>query len=189
MEHPRSGLMGAEPYEAGTCKRLSKLASPPPLRGEGGGEGVPEHRVHLSPPPHPNPLPRRGRGNVPSNLKIYEGDVRDIIEALPDASIGRFFILFPDPWPKTRHHKRRFIQMEMLDHLARILKPGAELRFASDDAGYLNYALERLMAHPAFHWTATSAADWHSRPADWPQTRYEAKRLHGPPAFLRFVRT
>ncbi len=153
-EHPRTGLIGAEPYEAGTSKLLSKLV-----------EGAPR------------------------NLKIYEGDVRDIIDALPDASIGRFFILFPDPWPKTRHHKRRFIQMEMLDHLARILKPAAELRFASDDAGYLNYALERLMAHPAFRWTATRAADWHSRPADWPQTRYEAKRLHGPPAFLRFVRT
>jgi tRNA (guanine-N7-)-methyltransferase len=154
LNHPRIGLIGAEPYEAGTSKLLSKLAD-----------------------------------GAPPNLKIYEGDVRDIIDALPDASIGRFFILFPDPWPKTRHHKRRFIQMDMLDHLARILNPGAELRFASDDAGYLNYALERLMAHPAFAWTATHAIDWHTRPADWPQTRYEAKQLHGPPAFLRFVRT
>ena len=124
-----------------------------------------------------------------SNIRLYEDDARDIIAALPDASIGRFFLLFPDPWPKTRHHKRRFLQMEMLDQLARILRPGAELRFASDDAGYLAYALERLMAHPAFAWTAQGPSDWRTRTPDWPPTRYEAKELHGPPAFLRFVRT
>ncbi|HEY0105490.1 MAG TPA: tRNA (guanine(46)-N(7))-methyltransferase TrmB [Rhizomicrobium sp.] len=123
-----------------------------------------------------------------ANIRLYEDDARDIVEALPDASIGRFFLLFPDPWPKTRHHKRRFLQTEMLDALARILKPGAELRFASDDAGYLAYALERLMAHPAFAWTASGPSDWTLRPADWPPTRYEAKALHGPPVFLRFVR-
>jgi tRNA (guanine-N7-)-methyltransferase len=152
-QHPRVGLLGAEPYESGTAKLLSRLAETP----------------------------------VP-NIRLYEGDARDIIDALPDAGIGRFFLLFPDPWPKTRHHKRRFLQMEMLDRLARVLRPGAELRFASDDAGYLAYALERLMVHPAFAWTASGPADWHGRPADWPPTRYEAKELHGPPAFLRFVR-
>jgi tRNA (guanine-N7-)-methyltransferase len=124
-----------------------------------------------------------------SNIRLYEDDARDIIFGLPDAAIGRFFLLFPDPWPKTRHHKRRFLQMEMLDQLARILRPGAELRFASDDAGYLAYALERLMAHPAFVWTAAGPSDWRTRTPDWPPTRYEAKELHGPPAFLRFVRT
>lgn len=124
-----------------------------------------------------------------SNIRLYEDDARDIIAALPDASIGRFFLLFPDPWPKTRHHKRRFLQMDLLDQLARVLKPGAELRFASDDAGYLAYALERLMAHPAFAWTAQGPSDWKTRPEGWPPTRYEAKELHGPPAFLRFVRT
>ena len=79
--------------------------------------------------------------------------------------------------------------METLNAIARILRPGAELRFATDDAGYLTYALERLMAHPAFLWTATAAADWLQRPAGWPATRYEAKKLHGPPAFLCFLRT
>ncbi|MGZ5934850.1 MAG: tRNA (guanine(46)-N(7))-methyltransferase TrmB [Rhizomicrobium sp.] len=123
------------------------------------------------------------------NIRLHEDDARDIIEALPGASIGRFFILFPDPWHKTRHHKRRFIQTEMLDSIARILKAGAEFRFASDDAGYLAYALERLMAHPAFAWTASGPSDWKTRPADWPPTRYETKELHGPPTFLRFVRT
>jgi tRNA (guanine-N7-)-methyltransferase len=124
-----------------------------------------------------------------SNIRLYEDDARDIVAALPDASIGRFFLLFPDPWPKTRHHKRRFLQMDLLDQLARVLKPGAELRFASDDAGYLAYALERLMAHPGFVWTARGPSDWKTRPEGWPPTRYEAKELHGPPAFLRFVRT
>lgn len=123
------------------------------------------------------------------NVRLYEGDARDIIEALPDASITRLFVLFPDPWPKTRHHKRRFIQMATLDQIARILKPGAELRFASDDAGNVAHALERLMAHSAFRWTADGPSDWKTRPTDWPATRYEAKELHGAPTFLRFVRT
>jgi tRNA (guanine-N7-)-methyltransferase len=122
------------------------------------------------------------------NIRIYEGDARDIIEALPDATIGRLFILFPDPWPKTRHHKRRFIQMEMLDRLARVMRPGAELRFATDDKSYLPWTLERFCAHPAFEWTAECARDWRQRPSDWPPTRYEAKAIKGPPAFLGFRR-
>jgi tRNA (guanine-N7-)-methyltransferase len=122
------------------------------------------------------------------NIRIHMGDAREIIHALPDASLGRVFVLFPDPWPKLRHHKRRFIQMEMLDRLARVMKPGAELRFASDDPGYVEWTLERLMAHPSFEWTAARAADWQTRPVDWPPTRYEAKELHGKPVFLRFSR-
>ena len=98
------------------------------------------------------------------NIRIYPEDATDVIEALPDASLGRVFILFPDPWPKTRHHKRRFLQTAMLDKLARVMRPGAELRFATDDNGYLVWALERLMAHTAFAWTAQSPADWRTRP-------------------------
>ena len=122
------------------------------------------------------------------NIRIHEGDARDVLDALPDASLGGVFILFPDPWPKTRHHKRRFIQRDMLDTLARVLQPGAELRFASDDPGYFAWTLERLTAHPDFAWTARASADWSTRPPDWPQTRYEAKALHGPPRYLRFLR-
>jgi tRNA (guanine-N7-)-methyltransferase len=152
-KNPNAGLIGAEPYESGVAKLLSKLAD--------------------------NPLP---------NVRIYEGDGRDIIAALADASLSRFFLLFPDPWPKTRHHKRRFLQMEVLDELARVLKPGAELRFATDDKSCLAHALERLMAHPAFAWTAQGPGDWKERPADWPATRYEAKAIKGPPAYLRVRR-
>ncbi|HET7084041.1 MAG TPA: tRNA (guanosine(46)-N7)-methyltransferase TrmB [Rhizomicrobium sp.] len=151
--HPNVGLIGAEPYEMGVAKLLTKLEE-----------------------------------NSLNNVRIYEGDGRDIIEKLPDQSLGRFFLLFPDPWPKTRHHKRRFLQMEMLDQLARVLKPQAELRFATDDKSYLPYALERLMAHPAFDWLAQGPGDWKSRPAGWPPTRYETKAIKGPPAFLRFAR-
>jgi tRNA (guanine-N7-)-methyltransferase len=123
-----------------------------------------------------------------NNVRLFEGDGRDIIEALPDQSLGRFFLLFPDPWPKTRHHKRRFLQMDMLDQLGRVLKPSGELRFATDDKSYLPFALERLIAHPAFEWLADGPSDWKSRPADWPPTRYETKAIKGPPTFLRFIR-
>jgi tRNA (guanine-N7-)-methyltransferase len=153
-QHPQVGLIGAEPYEMGMAKILTKLEE--------------------------NPL---------NNVRLFEGDGRDILEKLPDGSLSRFFLLFPDPWPKTRHHKRRFLQMEMLDLLARVLKPGGELRFATDDKSYLPYALERLMAHPAFVWTAQGQKDWKSRPEGWPPTRYEAKAIKGPPTYLRFVRT
>jgi tRNA (guanine-N7-)-methyltransferase len=122
------------------------------------------------------------------NIRVHDNDARDILEALPDACLGRVFILFPDPWPKSRHHKRRFIQMNMLDVMARVMKPGAELRFASDDADYAAWTLERVIAHPAFEWTATRARDWKTRPNDWPETRYEAKALHGPPVFLQIAR-
>jgi tRNA (guanine-N7-)-methyltransferase len=125
------------------------------------------------------------------NLRLYTEDATDIIEALPDASLGRVFVLFPDPWPKTRHHKRRFIQMAMLDQLARVMKPGVELRFATDDNSYLVWTLERLSAHPAFTWLANTAADWRARPSDWPETRYEAKAIGAGDTctYLRFVRT
>jgi len=153
QHHPQVGVIGAEPYEMGMAKLLTKLEE--------------------------TPL---------NNVRLFEGDGRDIVEALPDASLGRFFLLFPDPWPKTRHHKRRFLQTEMLDQLARALKPRGELRFATDDKTYLPWALERLMAHPAFVWTAAGPDDWTTRPADWPPTRYEQKAIKGPPRFLRFVR-
>jgi tRNA (guanine-N7-)-methyltransferase len=124
------------------------------------------------------------------NIRLYPEDARDVIAALPNASLGQVFVLHPDPWPKTRHHKRRFIQMEMLDELARVMKPGAELRFATDDAGYLTFALERLMAHPSFRWVAETAEDWRVRPEDWPQTRYEAKAIKQGRVctYLRFLR-
>src|SRR5262245_25086686 len=107
------------------------------------------------------------------NIRLYAEDATDIIEALPDSSLSCVFVLFPDPWPKSRHHKRRFIQSTMLDQLARVMKKGAELRFATDDNSYLVWTLERLCAHSDFVWLATRAEDWRIRPSDWPETRYE----------------
>jgi len=123
------------------------------------------------------------------NIRLWPDDIRLLLPALPAASIARVFILFPDPWPKARHHKRRLIAPPFLDALARIMAPDAELRFATDDPGYLEWSLERLNAHPAFSAFTTRPEDWQIRPADWPATRYEAKGLAGhPPAFLRFRR-
>jgi tRNA (guanine-N7-)-methyltransferase len=185
QHHPNIGLIGAEPYESGVAKLLSRISLSPfereRVRGEGASPPI-QTSQNVAPPPHHSPLPQRG------NVRVHMGDARDIIEALPDAALGRVFILFPDPWPKARHAKRRFIQTEMLDALARVMKPGAELRFASDDAPLVEYTLERLTAHPSFEWTAVRASDWKARTSDWPQTRYEAKQLHGVPAFLRFRR-
>ncbi|MGQ0740689.1 MAG: tRNA (guanine(46)-N(7))-methyltransferase TrmB [Alphaproteobacteria bacterium] len=124
------------------------------------------------------------------NIRLYEGDARDVIAAVPDKSLSRVFLLFPDPWPKTRHHKRRFIQIEMLDELARVIREGGELRIATDDRGHLVWALERLMAHKAFRWAAAAPGDWSSRSRDWPETRYEAKAKKAGETctYLRFLR-
>lgn len=122
------------------------------------------------------------------NICVYPDDVRKLLEQTPDAAFSRVFILYPDPWPKARHHKRRLISKEFLDVLARIMKPGAELRLATDHADYATWMLERLLPHPAFTWTANTCDDWLKPPADWISTRYEQKRLAGMPTYLNFVR-
>jgi tRNA (guanine-N7-)-methyltransferase len=124
------------------------------------------------------------------NIRIFSDDARLLLPVLPPASIGRVFILFPDPWPKRRHHKRRIISHETLDLLAVIMSDGAELRLATDDPGYLCWMLAHVTEHPAFEWLARRPRDWRERPADWPSTRYEEKaRVAGRvPFFLRFRR-
>jgi tRNA (guanine-N7-)-methyltransferase len=124
-----------------------------------------------------------------SNVRLEDGDARALMGRLPDASIARIFVLFPDPWPKARHHKRRLIQPQTLDEFARLLRPGGHLRFASDWADYVDWTVERLAAHPAFRWTAERAADWRGPPADHVTTRYEEKRLGDcVPVFLDYER-
>ncbi|HEY3144741.1 MAG TPA: tRNA (guanine(46)-N(7))-methyltransferase TrmB [Dongiaceae bacterium] len=125
-----------------------------------------------------------------ANVRVYPEDARDLLDALPDASLDRVFLLFPDPWPKRRHAGRRFIQPANLDLLARLMKPGAELRVASDDPVYVGWALAHLVRHPAFAWTARGPGDWRDRSPDWPGTRYESKALREGrrPVFLRFTR-
>ena len=124
------------------------------------------------------------------NVRILPDDVRPVLARLPAASIGRVFILFPDPWPKVRHHKRRLVSAETLDRLAVILADGAELRLATDDADYAAWMLRLGLAHSAFEWQARRPDDWRRRPTDWPATRYEQKNRSGGlgPVFLRFKR-
>ena len=129
---------------------------------------------------------RRGLGN----LRIFPDDARLLLDALAPASLGRVFILFPDPWPKRRHHKRRLVAGPTLDRLAIVMRPGAELRLATDDRDYLAWMLEHTTRHPEFRWLARRARDWRERPPDWPPTRYEQKAIAAgrTPAFLRFLR-
>lgn len=124
------------------------------------------------------------------NVRILEDDARLLLNHLPDDSLDRAFLLFPDPWPKTRHHKRRFVQRETLYALARVLKPGAEFRLASDDPGYQVWMLRHMIDHPAFEWTARRPRDWQQRCQDWPATRYEEKAIAEgrQPIFLKFRR-
>jgi tRNA (guanine-N7-)-methyltransferase len=125
-----------------------------------------------------------------ANVRLWPEPAAALLDALPAGAFARVFVLFPDPWPKVRHHKRRFIQRPNLDRLARLMIPGAELRVATDDADYGHWILAALLDHPAFVWLARRPADWRERPADWPETRYERKaRAAGrAPLFLRVAR-
>ena len=124
------------------------------------------------------------------NLRLRAGDARALIEGLPPATLSRIFILYPDPWPKRRHNKRRIIADEMIAELARVARPGAELRFATDIDDYAGWTLRRFLASPAFRWTAQAADDWRIPWEGWSPTRYEVKaRSAGRiSAYLTFVR-
>lgn len=128
--------------------------------------------------------------NKVSNVKIFAEDVRYIAEKLPDASLEKIFVLFPDPWHKKRHHKRRIVSPENLDVFARLLKPGGELRLATDDENYLNWMMHHLMQHGDFSWAATTVNDWVEKPEGWPETKYElkAKEQGRTSTFLKFKR-
>lgn len=167
--------------------------------GFGGGEHL-AHQIRL----HPNTgfigcepfvngmakMLRRIETEGFDAIRLYDRDAGEAIDWLAPASLDRVYLLYPDPWPKKRHWKRRFISADTLTRLARVLKPGAELRFASDIDTYVDWALAHVHAHPDFTWTATRADDWRKPWADWPSTRYEAKALREgrTPAYLTFRR-
>jgi len=112
-----------------------------------------------------------------ANIRVHADDGRPLLRLLPDASIARAFILFPDPWPKKRHHKRRLVSSETVAELARIVRAGGELRIATDIGAYACAILRAVLGHGSFRWMAAGPEDWRNRPPDWPQTRYEAKAL------------
>ncbi|MFC3208711.1 tRNA (guanine(46)-N(7))-methyltransferase TrmB [Aquamicrobium soli] len=125
-----------------------------------------------------------------ANLRVHDDDATQLLDWLPPASLDGIDLLYPDPWPKKRHWKRRFVSRVNLDRFARALKPGGVFRFASDIDSYINWTLLFCRAHEAFEWQATEAADWHQPYAGWPGTRYEAKAIHEGrrPAYLTFRR-
>ena len=135
-------------------------------------------------------LLRQIEDHAVSNVRVHDDDARDLLDRLPDACLERIFLLYPDPWPKLRHNKRRFVSSENLDRLARVLIDGGEFRFASDIPDYVRWTLEHVHRHGGFRWTARSPRDWRDRPDGWPQTRYERKALDAGrvPAYLTFER-
>lgn len=110
------------------------------------------------------------------NLAVHPGDVRDLFDVLPDGSVAKAFLNYPDPWPKKRHHRRRFVTPEHLEPLARVLAPGAEFRVATDIPDYVRQTLEQVPRN-GFEWLANGPADWREPWDDWLSTRYEQKAL------------
>lgn len=156
--HPDVGYIASEVFENGLCSLLSRLFA----EGE------------------------EATGKVPPLLRIWDDDARLLLADLPDACLDRLFLMFPDPWPKGRHAKRRFVHPGNLPQVARVLKPGAEWRVASDDPTYQEWVRE-VMADQSW-FTVTDPAE--SRPEGWPPTRYEAKALKAgrKPLYWRFIR-
>lgn len=128
--------------------------------------------------------------DAPANLRLHDDDATFLLDWLPPASLAQIDLLYPDPWPKKRHWKRRFVNPANLDRFARALRPAGIFRFASDWPPYVNWTLERVPAHNGFTWPASCADDWRKPYEAWPGTRYEQKALREgrTPAYLEFAR-
>lgn len=124
------------------------------------------------------------------NVRLHNGEAQTVVAALPAESLAGVYLLYPDPWPKRRHRKRRFVSDETLAALARAMRKGAELRFATDIDDYAGWTLARILRSPHFEWKAQSAQDWLNPWDGWASTRYEEKALREgrTPAYLTFVR-
>jgi tRNA (guanine-N7-)-methyltransferase len=124
------------------------------------------------------------------NLRVYDDDATRVLDWLPAASLSGIDLLYPDPWPKKKHWKRRFVSPTNLDRFSRVMRPGGVFRFASDIDSYVNWTLLHCGAHEKFEWLAADAGDWHQPYDGWPGTRYEAKAIREKrrPAYLKFFR-
>jgi tRNA (guanine-N7-)-methyltransferase len=125
-----------------------------------------------------------------NNIRLHHGDALDLLDWLPAGALARVDILYPDPWPKRRHWKRRFISDDRIGRLGRVLKQGGELRFATDWPDYADWALLRFIRSAQFRWTAERADDWRKPWLNFPGTRYEEKAIKEdrPPCYLTFLR-
>ncbi len=125
-----------------------------------------------------------------NNIRLYHGDALDLIDWLPQGALARVDILYPDPWPKRRHWKRRFLSDDRIGRLGRVLSSGGELRFATDWPDYAEWALVRFIRSPLFRWTAERADDWRKPWPEFPGTRYEekAEKQGRPSTYLTFLR-
>jgi tRNA (guanine-N7-)-methyltransferase len=125
-----------------------------------------------------------------ANIRLFGGDAANLLDWLPDASLQRIDLLYPDPWPKKRHWKRRFVSPENIGRFARVLVGGGHFRFASDIESYVDWTLRHFLPRPDFAWTAERADDWRLPFPGWPGTRYEQKALREgrKPAYLAFRR-
>jgi len=124
------------------------------------------------------------------NIRLHDDDATELLDWLPAASLDRIDLFYPDPWPKKKHWKRRFVNEANLARFARALKPGGVFRFASDIEHYINWTLLEVAANGGFDWQAETADDWRTPYPRWPGTRYEAKAIREgrTPAYLTFVR-
>ena len=157
--HPEAGLIACEVFEPGLCSLLSRLV----------------------------PDGDEATASLPRNLRIWDDDARLLLRLLPEASLDKLFLMFPDPWPKARHAKRRFVHPEQVALVARALKPGGEWRIASDDPTYQAWVAEVMGQQHQF----TQAVPDTERPGSWPPTRYEAKAKAAGrrPLYWAFVRS
>ncbi len=158
---PDHGFIGAEPFLNGVAQALSHID----------GEQARNPRLGSDARDRP-PL---------TNVRIQHGDALDVLHRIPDGSLSFLYLLHPDPWPKSRHIKRRMMNDGPVALFAAKLKPGGEFRFGTDHPVYLRHALMVMARHTdQFEWLAKSPADFQTRPGGWPETRYEAKaRTHG----------
>jgi len=109
------------------------------------------------------------------NVRLWLDDALPLLQQFPEQSLDRIFLLFPDPWPKTRHYKRRFIQDHTVELLAKVLKPGGKLCLATDDTPLAEWMLLHAVKSPQLSWDNAAHGDWHTPPADWVETRYQQK--------------
>ncbi|PZQ51567.1 MAG: tRNA (guanosine(46)-N7)-methyltransferase TrmB [Rhodovulum sulfidophilum] len=175
LANPGVGLIGCEAFVNGVAMALNQIE-------EAGIEPAGIKRDLPGAAPEATPPPPAG------NVRIHAGDARDLLDALADACLSRVFLLYPDPWPKARHARRRFTSVENLAVLARVMAPGAELRVATDIPGYVEHTREAIAAVPELFETVArdTAAPW----SDWHRTRYEAKAIREgrAPNYLSFLR-